>query len=169
MAHILIDGYNLIGIAHKSLERARQDLIQTLHRYAVVHKHSITVVFDGWKDGEAAETKMNRGGLTVIYSGLGEKADDLIKHILASAARAWIVVSSDRGIYDFAVKKGFAALKAAEFAKKLQGASETGPNINGEAPGKDDEDVDRKTSGQKGNPKKLSKREKKKTAALKKL
>ena len=49
MAYILIDGYNLIGIAHGNLEEARNDLIEKLQKYAAIKKQSITLVFDGWK------------------------------------------------------------------------------------------------------------------------
>ncbi len=56
MANILIDGYNLIGIAHKDLEKARQELIQKLHGYAKTKGHDITLVFDGWKNGQLKET-----------------------------------------------------------------------------------------------------------------
>ncbi|HDH00925.1 MAG TPA: hypothetical protein ENG80_03850 [Nitrospirae bacterium] len=51
MANILIDGYNLIGIAHDNLEKARIDLIQKLQSYSKLKKHRITLVFDGWKNG----------------------------------------------------------------------------------------------------------------------
>ena len=57
MADILIDGYNLIGIAHRNFEQARNELISQLNRYASLKRHSITVVFDGWKNGQAAETR----------------------------------------------------------------------------------------------------------------
>jgi predicted RNA-binding protein with PIN domain len=60
MANILIDGYNLIGIAHRDFEKARQDIVLQLDRYAGLKRHSITVVFDGWKNGQAAETKIRR-------------------------------------------------------------------------------------------------------------
>ncbi|MBI4697499.1 MAG: hypothetical protein HY758_00905 [Nitrospirae bacterium] len=34
MSHILIGGYNLIGIAHKSPEKARNDIIKALSEYS---------------------------------------------------------------------------------------------------------------------------------------
>jgi predicted RNA-binding protein with PIN domain len=167
MANILIDGYNLIGIAHRDFEKARQDLIVQLDRYASMKMHSITVVFDGWKNGQAAETKKRLGDVTVIYSSLGEKADSVIKNMLSSATKPWIVVSSDREIYDFARKKYFVALKADEFAGKLSSALVAGDTE--EKPYDEDEDFDPKRAGKKGNPNKLSKEDKRRIEALKKL
>ena len=40
LANILIDGYNLIGIAHDSLEKARNDIIaklRAIQKLAIVH------------------------------------------------------------------------------------------------------------------------------------
>ncbi|MBI5739750.1 MAG: NYN domain-containing protein [Nitrospirae bacterium] len=166
MAHILIDGYNLIGVAHRDLERAREDLVRTIYEYANSRDHRITVVFDGWKSGKREETKTVTGNLTVIYSRLGDKADNVIKKILASsAAKQWIVVSSDREISDFAEKKDFVAFKSAEFESRLYAVpSFKGTNTAGAA---SDEDV--MTSRRSGNPRRLSKKEKKKLLAYKKL
>ena len=119
MANILIDGYNLIGIAHKDLEKARQDLIQKLHGYAKTKGHDITLVFDGWKNGQHKETITKLGWLKIIYSKLGENADSVIKKILSSATKQWIVVSSDREISDFADSKNFTAVASDEFEGKL--------------------------------------------------
>jgi uncharacterized protein len=174
MANILIDGYNLIGIAHRDFEKARQDIILQLDRYAGLKRHSITVVFDGWKNGQAAETKMRRGDVAVIYSSLGERADSVIKNMLSSATKPWIVVSSDREIYEFARKKYLVALKADEFAGKLSSALAAwgkGKEENlydGDEDGYEDEgeDGDPQRAGKKGNPNKLSKEGKRKIEAL---
>ena len=165
MAHILIDGYNLIGIAHKDLEKARQELIQKLHGYAKTKEHDITLVFDGWKNGQLEETITKIGGLTIIYSKLGEKADSVIMKILSSSANPWIVVSSDREISDFAERKDLATVTSDEFDGKLYAKDKQ--NNNEEA--SYDKDMDLMPAQQKGNPRKLSKREKKKLNALRNL
>ena len=168
MANILIDGYNLIGIAHRDIEKARHDLIQKLGAYANIKQHNITVVFDGWKNGQAAETKQRMGGITVIFSRIGEKADDVIKDMLSSGAKSWIAVSSDREIYDFAEKK-HAALTADQFEEKLFLALEGMTQNNEEERWKDDEDRWLKQTRKKGNPQKIARKEKRKIEALKKL
>jgi predicted RNA-binding protein with PIN domain len=165
MANILIDGYNLIGIAHKDLEKVRKDLIQKLYEYTQIKGHNITLVFDGWKNGQLKETITKLGGLTIIYSKLGEKADSVIKKILSSSTKQWIVVSSDREISDFAERKDFAAVSADEFEGKLFFAGKYNKTEEASAYDKD-EDMDLMPSRQKGNPRKLSRREKKKIEAL---
>lgn len=168
MANILIDGYNLIGIAHNDLEKARKDIIQKLCEYAKTKGHTITLVFDGWKNGQLKETVSKLGELTVVYSKLGEKADSVIKRMLSSSTKPLIVVSSDREISDFAGRKGFAAVTADEFESRLYS---TGKQHNYEYPSSydKDNDLDEMPFNQKGNPRKLSKREKKRLAALSNL
>jgi hypothetical protein len=167
MANILIDGYNLIGIAHKNLEKARNDLLKKLSMYAKIKSHSITVVFDGWKNGQATETRTRVEGIIVIYSSLGEKADYVITKLLSSSQQIWIIVSSDREIYNFAEKKNLVAISANVFEKKLYSAlSATGHD---EESLENDEDLDQAHRWKKGNPKKLSKKNKRMMEAFKKL
>ena len=109
------------------------------------------------------------GGITVIFSRIGEKADDVIKDMLSSGAKCWIAVSSDREIYDFAEKKHFAALTADQFEEKLFLALEAITRNNGEERWKDDEDRCPIQARKKGNPQKLARKEKRKIEALKKL
>lgn len=178
MAFILIDGYNLIGISHKDLAAARDDLIKKLQTYAALKNHNITVVFDGWKSGQKDQTRKRAGHVTTIYSRLGENADTVIKNMLSSAARPWIVVSSDREISDFAFRKDFAAIHSEEFEFKLYSALRNPENSS-----KDNEEIsledemkkfyedehDEPTADPGGNPRQLSRRQKKKLQALKKL
>ncbi|MBI4686596.1 MAG: NYN domain-containing protein [Nitrospirae bacterium] len=165
MAYILIDGYNLIGTAHRSLESARNDLIQRLQAYASLKGHDITLVFDGHKSGQLNETRIKGGLITVIFSRLGENADSVIKKMLSASARHWIVVSSDREIADFAERKGFASIASGDFERRLYSlhAEETEPEDTGK-----DDDIEAPVR-QKGNPRMLSKRQKEKLRALKKL
>ncbi|MBI5408998.1 MAG: NYN domain-containing protein [Nitrospirae bacterium] len=174
MAYILIDGYNLIGIVHWNLEKARNDLVQRLYEYAQIKGHDVTVVFDGWKDGKLNESRTKIGKVTVIYSKLGEKADSVIKKIISAAAQPLIVVSSDREISDFAEKKESVVVTAVtsdEFERKLSSAHNVYGDDGTEVPSAydKDDDIDLMPFRQKGNPRKLSKKEKKKVEALKKL
>ena len=168
MANILIDGYNFIGTAHGNLEKARTDFIKQLQEYSTIKKHHITVVFDGWKDGNKDETQSRSRNLTVIYSRLGEKADDVIKKITSSGEKSWIVVSSDREVSEYALSKEHAAIGSHDFEVKLYGtlditdSQETGTFLHY------DED-DESATPKKGNPRKLSKRDKIRLQALRKL
>ena len=167
MAYILIDGYNLIGTAHSDLEKARNDLIDQLQKYSSIKQHDITLVFDGWKSGHKDQTRIKAAHVTVIYSRHGEIADVVIRKMLTPDGKPWIVVSSDREIYDYAARKDFAAITSGEFEDKLFRAlhdnSESIPDMQ------EDDEYESSRTRYKGNPRKLSKREKKKQQALKKL
>ena len=177
MADILIDGYNLIGIGHGNLENARSDIINKLQKYSIIKKHNITLVFDGWKSGRKDQTRVKNRHVTVIYSRLGETADTVIKKILSVSVKPWIVISSDREVSDFAANKDFAAVTSEEFEEKLYSALQ----INQEDFTYDDssykdelikyyeDQFESPPAPIKGNPRKLSKKQKKKLQALKKL
>jgi len=169
MSYILIDGYNLIGIAHDELKKARNNLIHQLQRYSELKGHDITVVFDGWKSGQLNETKIQVGNITVIFSRLREKADSVIKRILSNASRQWIVVSSDREIADFTKRKGIVSITTGEFERKLYSPAGSVEEIEEPIGIKNDEDIDIVPAKRKGNPRMPSKRQKQKLIALKKL
>jgi len=170
MAYILIDGYNLVGIAHKNLEKARSNIIEKLCKYSELKGHNITIVFDGWKNGHATETKLRINNINIIYSRLGEKADSVIKKILSEDIRSWIVVSSDREISDFANRKDLVSLSADEFESKLFSSLYTVSEEKIKEPLKcEEDDIDLTPARQKGNPRKPSKKQQKKLRALKKL
>ena len=169
MAYILIDGYNLIGTAHRDLEKERNKLIEDLSRYSNKTGHDITVVFDGWKNGMGAETNMMIGGVRVTYSRLSEKADKVIMRIISAGHKAWIVVSSDREIADFARSKGASPVTSDEFKYKLYSPIEAADDFEEEPIEEDEEEINIKPARMKGNPWKLSKKEKMKLRTLKKL
>lgn len=121
MSKILIDGYNLIGIFHKDLKKARESLIDILIKYSKDRNHQITVVFDGYKEGLGRETSEIKGGIRVIYSGAGEKADDVIKRIIRTEKHHWIVVTSDRSIEKTAWRENCVVIDSSVFLDILNG------------------------------------------------
>jgi hypothetical protein len=160
---IIIDGYNLIGIQHNDLGREREKLVRLLSEYKKIRGHDITVVFDGWKDGRGKEATLVTGGVKVIYSGVGEKADSLIKRIIGGERKEWIVISSDREIESFAWSKDSVPVPSALFASVLENI---GNSFSGAyEPLYEDEEPLRK----KGSPRKLSKKEKILQRALRRL
>lgn len=169
MSDILIDGYNLIGIAHKNLEKARNDLVLDLHAYAEAKGHDITVVFDGWKDGQREEKRSRSGGVTVVYSRLGEKADSVIRRLITSSDRPWIVVSSDREIAGFAERKDLASVTSQEFEEKLCAVRPRNAGENASPCSDEDDEYGPEPSRRRGSPYSLSKKLRRKVQALKKL
>ncbi|RPI36363.1 MAG: hypothetical protein EHM54_05905 [Nitrospiraceae bacterium] len=155
MSSIIIDGYNLIGIEHKDLNRQREKLILRLIEYKKIKGHEITVVFDGWKSGSGKEEQSTTGGVRVIYSRLAEKADAVIKRIISKERKEWIVISSDREIMSHAWACGSIPIPSSEFQVILErsGISSTGEYD----PLEEECDEDRQ---RKGNSRQPSKKEK---------
>ncbi len=161
ISSIIIDGYNLIGIHHRDLEKQREILINSLIEYRKGKSHEITVVFDGWKTGEARESRFVIGGIKVIYSRIGEKADSVIKRIISSERKEWIVVTSDREIAGHAWASGSVPVRAEDFLKATE------RKMSSFSDEEDEEDYDEPR--RKGNPRKPSKKEKALKRALSKL
>jgi len=166
MAFIIIDGYNVIGTQHGDVDAAREGFVHSLSEYRKVKDHEITVVFDGWKDGEGKHTESHYGGVRIIYTPIGEKADSYIKE-LVDGSKQFIVISSDREIQSHAWNSGAVPIESEEFLHYMERASMP----SGEYFDEDDED-DEDLFGQarkKGNPKKASKKEKALRWAMSKL
>jgi len=137
-------------------------LIESLIDYRKRKGHDITVVFDGWKTGEGQEGRSVVGGVQVIYSRIGEKADAVIQRIISMAKRQCIVVSSDRDIADYAWSAGSVPATAEAFLRALARKA----MANGGSEEEDDEEIG---PLRKGNPRQLSKKEKAIARALSKL
>jgi predicted RNA-binding protein with PIN domain len=75
----------------------------------------MTVVFDGWLGGWATEKKEVKRGIEVIYSKLGEKADEVIKRLVREKGSEAIVITSDREISRFAERMDAAVIACEQF------------------------------------------------------
>jgi len=111
--HIIIDGYNLIRQSDRlrkaerfNLEEGRHSLIRFLIPYRERKGHRLTVIFDGWDGGSFQEERDREGGIDIIYSRKGEKADDLIKRMAERSGDELVVVTSDRDIGHFVERCG---------------------------------------------------------------
>jgi predicted RNA-binding protein with PIN domain len=103
------------------------------------------------------------GGIKVIYSKLGEKADAVIKRIVSSEKKQWIVITSDREIAGHAWANGSVVVSSGEFSDIL------GKPLKVEKGKFDLIDEEEHESPKKGSPRRLSKKEKAKTRAMSKL
>ncbi len=163
ISSIIIDGYNVIGIDHTNLSAQRDGLIRMLSDYRKMKGHDITVVFDGWKSGGYKEESRNAGGIKVIYSRLGENADSVIKRIICSAKKEWIVISSDRDITARAWSCGSVPVSSERFWFILEN---TGKSLRGDYESLDDEED---TIRRKGSSRTTSRKDKTLQRVLKKL
>lgn len=164
ISSLVIDGYNLIGISHRDMTREREKLIGLLAEYKRLKGHEITVVFDGWNAVNRMEERSLTGGVTVIYSRAGEKADAVISRLVSDIRKEWIVITSDREIISHAWAMGSVPVPSETFQSILE---KSGQASSGEYELLDEEDDD--SARKKGNPRKLSKKEKALQRVLRKL
>lgn len=131
--HLIIDGYNLIrqspGLSlldARDLEAGREALIHSLADYRQRRpQNKITVVFDGWQGGALRESRDVCHGVGVVYSRRGERADEVIKRLLAREQGRAVMVSSDRELQDFAERKGATWVAASQFETQYLSKAET--------------------------------------------
>ncbi len=155
------------------MENARDSFVDLLIRYRKIKAHDITVVFDGHKSGAGTEHVSVSGGVKIIYSRLGERADDVIKRIVSTDKKEWIVVSNDRDIVNHAWAADCIPVSSERFSEIVskragQAVSETMEHPDADLSYKDSE-YDDYPNAQKGNPYRLSKKEKAIRRALGKL
>jgi hypothetical protein len=124
--HIIIDGYNLIRqsetlrlLERLGLEAGRRELIRRLSGYKKSRGHDVTVVFDGWLNGPPLEEREREGGVTIIYSKRGERADEVIKRLARRGGEERAVITSDRDLANAVTRSGAAAIPAQTFETKL--------------------------------------------------
>jgi predicted RNA-binding protein with PIN domain len=167
--HLIIDGYNLLHVDRTlvplnsiHLQRERERLVDQLSAYRSLKKIEITVVFDGWQGGWLTEKKERKKGIELVFSKLGEKADEVIKRLVREKGSGVTVVTSDREISRYAERMVIAVIPADQFKEKMENVL-----IKGE---KDfEEEEERSREKKKGPSRTLSKKEKRMRSALKKL
>ena len=169
--HLIVDGYNLIRqspalkpIDSRDLEAGREALLQRLAAYRRSRpQHKITVVFDGWQAGGATEARDRRQGMEIIFSRRGERADEVIKRLLARERSRAVLVSSDRELRNFADQVGATWITAPNF--ELAHLLDTGDGLPQEAYEPDPPRGPQK----KGPARRLSKRQRQRLQRLRKL
>ena len=168
--HLIIDGYNLLLVGRSQIRlnsigllAERDRLVEQLARYRQAKPCEITVVFDGWHGGSSEEKKERKKGIELIFSKLGEKADEVIKRLIKGRGSGATVITSDREILNYANRLAAAVIPSDQFRKKMEvrpGRMENGIE--------EDEEGDRGMK-RKGPSRRLSKKERRMQTALKKL
>lgn len=169
--HLVIDGYNLLGrIGGLSgrMEAARESLLLSLAAYRHRKGHAMTVVFDGWQQGQPFEQREHRAGVQVVYSKRGERADQVIQRLAREYGVDCTVVSSDREIVATARAHGAFVLEANEFAAKLLLERRSAGTAAHKELDPGDEAAGRRPD-KKGNPRKLPKSQRRRNRELKRF
>jgi predicted RNA-binding protein with PIN domain len=114
---LLVDGYNVVKQAMLKSEitdQERNTFIKQLGKYCKIKGHKARLVFDGGPSD--ATKKENLHGVTVVYSGYSESADDYIKDYLDDhKALDILLVSSDRDICRHASRLNIEQIDAIDF------------------------------------------------------
>jgi predicted RNA-binding protein with PIN domain len=125
--HLIIDGYNLLHVNRSlirlnsvQLQWERDRLIDQLSTYQKLKPCRITVVFDGWEGGWNTEKGERKKGIELIYSKLGEKADEVIKRLVKEKGSGAIVITSDREVSKFVERMAVAVIPSEQFREKLE-------------------------------------------------
>jgi len=124
---IAVDGYNFIKqspelrrLEQIELRKGREGLCEQLRHYKRLKGHSIIVVFDGRQEGRWAGHRERIGGIDVIFSKPGEKADEVLKRLASEKRGGITVVTSDRDVALFAEKKGATTISVSDLAEKME-------------------------------------------------
>jgi len=161
--HWLVDGYNvtrrgpeLAERERESLEAGRQALCHLLSNAARVSGDQFTVVFDGNGGGG---TFPAGPGVHAMFSSARETADQVLARMATAGAA---VVSSDREVRRAAVRVRAIAITADAFLSRLERVG------RGRGSDRDDEEAVRPRN-KKGNPRRLSKKDRLAARALGRL
>ncbi len=199
MITIIVDGYNFIfnsyfKVRFKSdeLQKLREETINFLSKYYNAKRNKVVVVFDGYNTDELCESKYNRQNIEIIYSKKDEKADDVIVRLAKSITGSLIIITNDNDIRRRVSSANCSCLNVDEFIRLAENIIAQGTsgvsksyggynNINrgtagtkGVAEDGEEEYEDgiarRRGAGEKkGNPHRLSKKERLKMKKIKKL
>ncbi len=103
----------------------------------------------------------------MIYSRLGERADQVIQRLAEEYGPDCAVVSSDREVAGYARARGAFVISALEFESRLQPAGRSAVPDRRAEMGERDVDLPRRPGEKKGNPRKLPKDMRKRLRQLK--
>ena len=125
---ILIDGYNLIatlwgmGRGTRELARQREELLSLLGPYREARGHPMTVVFDGWREGEPLGSRTRERGITVQFSPKGVTADEVIRDLVRDKGPGTLVVSADKRVLAWSREAGADGVDSATFHERIRAA-----------------------------------------------
>ncbi len=168
--HLIIDGYNLLhagrsptGMTSSDLQRKRDQLIHELFRYRQMKPCEVTVVFDGWQGGWHSEKRERVKGIELIFSKLGEKADEVVKRLVREKGSGALVITSDRDVSRYAERFGIPVIPSEQFRERMEQAAAASQKLA------EIDEEEGKRLKKKGPSRRLSKKAKRLSAALKKL
>ncbi|MCI0567994.1 MAG: NYN domain-containing protein [Acidobacteria bacterium] len=142
MERILIDGYNLLykdgvlkNLAERSLEEAREQLLDTISAYRT-GTMEILVVFDGARPSPTRSAS-GRAGVQVRFSASTKTADQVILELIQREPRRaslTVVTSDKKDIGRIASAEGVRWISSETFLRRLRRAVKPKPVADREKP-----------------------------------
>ncbi|MEZ4705121.1 MAG: NYN domain-containing protein [Bdellovibrionota bacterium] len=173
---IIIDGYNLL---HQSSFVDRDHLIRAVSRYQKTCGHELALVFDGTFQGTFSGDRSFYESVQIIYTPITETADDYIGDWVKSLkGQVVLVISSDRKVQGFARAAGLDHLSCDVFLRRLEDAGSfreveehdaSSMTLRPWEEGREQECNLHSSGKKKGNPRKLSKKDRRRKHLIKKL
>lgn len=177
--HLIIDGYNLLGAMGlppsqvvANGEHHREEFIVRVGLYGQRIQCPITLVFDAWQQIGRVGQVIHRAGVTVVYTGQGEQADQVIQHLIRTHGKETAVVSSDLEVINVAKAFGAFSIRSQEFMGRLKSFAPQGSRVSrsrGKEPPKEVDHVSARQKEKKGNPRKLPKKLRQRNRIMKKF
>jgi predicted RNA-binding protein with PIN domain len=124
-SYLILDGYNVIGALDRyrdtgSLDAARELLISDALKAAGWTGREIIVVFDAHRSPEPERVEQRAGGaVRLIYSALGQSADDVIERLLGNLDGPATIYTADFALQRTALARGVSRATPREFADLL--------------------------------------------------
>lgn len=132
---IIIDAYNVLKqiVSKQEIsEKERNTFIAQMGRYAKIKQHKVMIVFDGGPYEWTHKERTN--GVSIVYSGVNETADDFIKHYLEDhQTKELLLVSTDREINAKASRLDVPSIDSADFYILVRDALHEEPEIVAES------------------------------------
>lgn len=127
---VLIDGYNILRFIYPSArieQKQRDRFLNLLATYAALKKHTIYVIFDGGPDTRPSTEYFK--DIIVVYSGVHESADDIIKKYIEEKKGEKALITSDRALRQWSEKRGVVTFVSDAFYDFLNAALQEKPIV----------------------------------------
>ncbi|MGA0163453.1 MAG: NYN domain-containing protein [Bdellovibrionota bacterium] len=186
MAHLLIDGYNLLHFLDQnsdfalrplkkilSLQDKREELMNRILHYQSQKAIEVSIVFDSSEKFFETPARSKFGRIVVIFSEPGENADLKIARMCQKSPSSYVVISNDLEVLASARLNRCLTMSCKEFSMKLKESMIRAQSSDfDESLGELEEDrplYPRVSTKKKGASKKLPKRERQRKQKLKNL
>ncbi len=169
---LALDGYNVIAemtgevLGMLDLEAEREELNRLLVQYRQLSKNRLTVVYDGGRALSGEPRNYSENGVKVTFSTAGQSADQVLMRMAHQYGSGLTVVSSDCEVVGASERSGAIVLASGEFVQRmllvLSCDEESGEEESGAV-------SRRHLTRKKGNPNRLSKKQRRRHLRLKSM